>query len=85
MQLLSIPRPCCPECASIRIRVSSTLHTPSGGIVRRRLCLACSHRWHTHQPLECALPPGSLRYIRNRPGIVTLSLNKPAPLPTLDS
>jgi transcriptional regulator NrdR family protein len=46
----------CPECTTLRTRILSVFITDDGtGLVRRRRCLACNHRWYTHQPVEAEI------------------------------
>lgn len=41
----------CPSCNSFRTYVIATNSTDKG-IIRRRRCASCDHRWYSHQPHE---------------------------------
>lgn len=41
----------CPSCNSYRTYVIATSSTDKG-IIRRRKCTACDHRWYSFQPHE---------------------------------
>jgi hypothetical protein len=59
----------CPECGSFQVRVVLTKSSPDG-IIRRRHCRACDHRWYTHQPYEQVLPPYALAWTHTKPLLV---------------
>lgn len=48
----------------MRIRVVTTMHTEEGDWVRRRRCLACSHRWYTLQSPEVVVEKERLKLPR---------------------
>lgn len=50
----------CESCGSRRTVVVSTQQVPSAGIVRRRRCDGCGHRWYTLQQAEKVISPYSL-------------------------
>lgn len=48
----------CPECGSRNVRVCMTKTAEADITVRRRVCLACEHRWYTAQGPEYAVERG---------------------------
>jgi transcriptional regulator NrdR family protein len=50
----------CESCGSRRTVVVLTQQVPDAGIVRRRRCDGCGHRWYTLQQAEVAISPYSL-------------------------
>ena len=46
----------CPYCRSEQTRVIDTSHDARGGVRRRRVCMACSQRFSTHERAVLASP-----------------------------
>jgi len=56
----------CPKCGSYRTYVIVTNSTDKG-IIRRRRCAACSHRWYTRQPHEEPVSRYDIVHINKKP------------------
>lgn len=59
----------CPACHGARVRVVMTADA-ADGIVRRRSCQSCGHRWYTIQGHELILPPEALRWQHDVPVVI---------------
>jgi transcriptional regulator NrdR family protein len=56
----------CPQCNSYRTYVIATNSTDKG-IIRRRKCTACDHRWYTRQSHEQLISRYDIIHIKKKP------------------
>ena len=63
MPAIQVP---CPQCGSYRTYVLASNSTAKG-IIRRRKCAGCDHRWYTRQQHEQSIMSDDVKFNNKKP------------------